>query len=198
MSEKYTDEDVKEYINTICPSNLLGADLEIIRKSMEAQGWKPGVPVASANKFLIDRVKPFDPVKFFGEKGWIIKEEDERSLALVEIDPGAIQLEHMLKSKETSITRKERLKRLKQADYLRLDAKIFQTFWENQHLIPESWKENTNCNTTFVYFDGTDLQDPNGHRCVLYLYWNGGEWRWHCDWLGYGWRVHDPSAVLAS
>ena len=145
----------------------------------------------------IDRTSAFDPVAFIGE-GWSIVEEDERSLKLGEVDLTKVNFETMLKERESSVVGEEKLKRLKDAGHIRLDAKVFQTLWENQHLIPASWKELTNGNTTYVFFDGTILRDSHGRRYVLFLYWRGGEWRWRCSWLDGGWGAYYPSAVLAS
>ncbi len=145
----------------------------------------------------IDRSKKFNPAKFIGE-GWKIDEEDERSLALTEIDLTTIRFESMLKNGEKRVQGEEKLTRLKDSGYVRLDAKVFQILWENQHLIPTSWKEKTNGNTTYIFFDGTVLRDPHGGRYVLYLYWGDGQWSWDCGWLGNDWDVCDPSAVLAS
>jgi hypothetical protein len=75
---------------------------------------------------------------------------------------------------------------------------IFLTLWENQHLIPESWKEKVNGNTRYIFFDGTVLRRSDGDRYVLYLYWGDGQWRWHVRWLVYGWDGNRPSAALAS
>jgi len=145
----------------------------------------------------IDRTAPFDPVKFLGQR-WTIGEEDERSLELTQLDLSKVLLKHMLKKGESSIRGEEELRRLKSADYVRLDAKIFQTFWENQQLIPELWKERTDGNITFVFFDGTVLRGPSGDRCVLCLYWGVGRWNGDYCWLGHDWHVYHPSAVLAS
>jgi hypothetical protein len=145
----------------------------------------------------IDRTSAFDPVAFIGE-GWSIVEEDERSLALGEVDLTKVNFETMLKERESSVVGEEKLKRLKDAGHIRLDAKVFQTLWENQHLIPASWKEPTNGNTTYVFFDGTILRDSRGNRYVLYLCWFDGEWDWDYIWLGREWSARDPSAVLAS
>jgi len=145
----------------------------------------------------IDRSKPFDPVSFIG-KGWNIEEQDERSLTLTELDLTRVHFKTMLKDNENVVKGKEKLQRLKEAGYIRLDAKIFQTLWENQHLIPEKWKEKTEDNTTFIYFDGTILRRPRGDRYVVYLYWRGGRWHWGYDWLEGDWSVINPSAVLAS
>ena len=42
------------------------------------------------------------------------------------------------------------------------------------------------------------LQNPNGNRYVLYLYWNGEKWNWNYNWLDNDWDVNDPSAVFAT
>ena len=144
----------------------------------------------------VDRTKPFDPT--FVGNGWTIDEQDERSLALAELDLTKVRFETMLKDGETRITGEEKLKRLKEAEFVRLDARIFQTFWENQYLIPESWKEKVNGNIRYIFFDGTVLRSPGGYRYVLFLAWNGGQWRWDYGWLGSDWAVSGPSAALAS
>ncbi len=145
----------------------------------------------------IDRSAAFGPVAFIGA-GWSVVEQDERSLTLTEIDPTKVQFKVTLKNSESSVVGEEKLKRLIASGEIRLDAKILQTLWENQYLIPESWKQLTNGNTTFIYFDGTVLQDSSGDRYVLCLYWNAGRWHWYYLWLGYEWHANHPSAVLAS
>lgn len=161
---------------------------------------------------LIDRSEPFDPATFKGlGKGWLIwkgpidgdglkgeEEQDARSLALTELDLTKVRFETGLKSGEGSIKGEAKLARLKEAKHVRLDAKVFLTLWENQHLIPLQWKEKTNGNTTYVFFNGTVLRDSNGDRYVLYLFWDVGEWVWNYRWLENDQRVSDPSAVLAS
>ena len=161
---------------------------------------------------LIDRSEPFDPATLKGlGKGWTIwkgpidgdglkgeEEQDARSLALTELDLTKVRFETGLKSGESSIKGEAKLARLKEAGHVRLDAKVFLTLWENQHLIPLQWKEKTNGNTTHIFFDGTVLRDSDGDRCVLCLFWSGGGWRWYCCWLGSGLGACYPSAVLAS
>ena len=148
------------------------------------------------NILHLDRSKPFDPATFVG-KSWSIAEEDESSLKLTEIDLTRVRLESMLEEGETSVQGEKKLERLKAAKHIRLDAKVFLTLWENQNLIPESWKEKTNGNTTFIYFDGTVLRDSDGRRYILCLCWLDGRWRWDYYWLDYGWYADNPSAVLA-
>jgi hypothetical protein len=158
----------------------------------------------------IDRATPFNPITFLGE-GWSIwkgpvdgngltgeEEQDKRSLVLTTIDLTSIRLEPMFKKGEVYIKGEEKLKRLKSAGHIRLDAKVFQTIWENQHLIPEKWKEKTNGYTTYIFFDGTTIRPPHGHRYVLYLSWPAGQWFWGYHWLDLDWVASGPSAVLAN
>jgi len=156
------------------------------------------VIVDSPRVISIDRSIPFDPTTFIGN-GWSIEEQDERAIALTEINLTEVMFDSTLEKGEKSIKGEDKLKRLKEkTNRIRLDAGIFKTLWENQILIPEKWKEQTNRNTTFIFFDGTVLRDSNGDRYVLCLYWNGGEWYWYCPWLENAWFAYDPSAVLAS
>ena len=145
----------------------------------------------------IDRTEPFNLAQFMVQ-GSSIEEQDERALVITEVDLSKIRLETTLKPGETPVIGEERLKRLKKAGHIRLDAKVFQTLWENQSLIPEKWKEKTNGNTTYIFFDGTVLRSPSGGRCALYLYWDDGEWYWSYYWLGIDFDASYPSAVLAS
>ncbi len=148
------------------------------------------------NSLPIDRTQPFNPSIFIRE-GWSIEEEDEHSLALTEVDLNEIHFETMLKDSESRIVGEEKLTRLKASGNIRLDAKVFQTLWENQHRIPESWKERVNGNIRYIFFEGTVLRSPDGFRFVLCLYWLGGRWEWHYHRLGFDWRAYYLSAVLA-
>jgi len=143
----------------------------------------------------IDRTELFDPVQFINHKGLEIEEQDERSMMLEEIDASAIVLESMLQG-NTIISGNEHLKRLKQTGYIRLDARIFQTFWENQDLIPEHWKGTTD-DAYHIFFDGTVLRNQNG-RYVICMYWaEDKKWKWtYCRLDLGGWNAKDLSAIL--
>ena len=145
----------------------------------------------------INRSRAFNPAEFIG-KGWTIVEQDERSLVLTEVDLTKVCFKDCLQKGETAVNGEEKLKRLKQAGHIRLDAKIFQTLWENQFLIPESWKEKIDGKTHFIFFDGTVFRGPNDNRYIFCLDWGGGEWWWGCLWLGDVWFVNNSSAVLTS
>jgi hypothetical protein len=155
------------------------------------------VIVGESRIITIDRTSAFDPVAFLGV-GWSIVEQDERSLKLTEVDLTKVSFKTMLKDGEETVVGEEKLKRLIASGGIRLDAKVLETLWENQHLIPESWKQSTNGNTTYIFFDGTILRHSSGRRYVLSLCWGGGLWDWRYDWLDRKWGANDPSVVLAS
>jgi hypothetical protein len=156
----------------------------------------------------IDRSKPFDPAKFLGA-GWTIwkgpangdgltgeEDQDGRSLAITEFDLTKIQFRDMLKSGESCVNGEEKQKRLAKAGHIRLDAKVMQTLWENQALIPSVMKEPIGGNTRYSYFDGTVLRSPSGDRYVLCLCWDGSQWYWSYGCLQFDWNASNPSAVL--
>jgi len=167
------------------------------------------VLIGKVETIPIDRTAPFNPAEFIGA-GWTIwkgpadgngldgeEEQDARSLALTTLDVTRLRLETTLKGEESSIVGEEKLKRLTAMTDIRLDAGIFQTFWRNQHLIPERFKAKTNGNTTYVFCDGTVLRSPRGNRDVLFFYWDvdSREWYWRYYGLGLLWFAVDPSAV---
>jgi hypothetical protein len=156
----------------------------------------------------IDRSKPFDLTKFLGAGRTIWKgpangdgltgkeDQDSRSLAITELDLSKIQFRDMLKSSETCVNGEEKQRRLVKAQYACLDIKVFLRLWEKKVLIPSYWKELLGGKTRFIYFDGTKLRSPCGHRCVLCLYYAGGRWRRCYDYLSDDFGADGPSAVL--
>ncbi len=204
MPQRYSKEDIMRFREDkkACDSKMIFWPDEQLVLVMERLGWKAGAASQPAGGGLltIDRSKLFNPAGFSSLlNGFVIGEpEDGRSLALAAIDPASIRLETMLQSNETQIAAAERWRRLKASGYICLDAKIFEAFWQNQHLIPECWKNKIGRHIVSICFEGTKLRSPGGCRYVLYLFWDGGEWDWHCLWLGGVWGADVPSAVLAS
>ena len=144
----------------------------------------------------IDRSVLFDPETFIDHM-WSIEEQDLKSIALTEINLTEVTFDSILKKGEKSIKGEDRLKRLKQkTNSIRLDAGVFKKLWENQNLIPEKWKEQTNGDPTFIFFDGTIVRNSRGNRCVLYLCWSCNRWNWDYSWLERDWSANNPSAVL--
>lgn len=161
--------------------------------------------IPPASSISIDRSKPFDPATFLGE-GWSIwrgstdgdglsshEDQDERSLALAELDLAKVSFTTMLRDGETATKGEEKLRRMKASGHIRLDAKVFETFWRSTRLIPVEWRKKGT-----VFFDGTILRSPNGKRHVLYLVWRGAQWHGCVCGLEDGWRAYFPSLVLAS
>ena len=203
VSIRQSHSVVSTLINNVNWDELDGDVLqEIVRNPRKAGEQfttflKKGFKAIIGRSILIDRSKPFDPVEFIGEK-WSIVEEDKRSLALTHFNLTSVHFETCLKKGENWIKGEEKIKRLKEVGYIRLDAKIFQTLWENKHLIPETWKKQKN-----VFFDGTILNSSSGHRSILRLYWFGDRWNQTFQWLEGSmvdeknvWGVVTPSAVL--
>ncbi len=157
----------------------------------------------------IDRANPFNPATFIGQ-GWTFwqgppagnglkgkPEQDDRSIALTEVDASKILLETHLQLGETSISGEERIKRLVTAKRIRMDLTMFQTFWNNQNIIPESFGETIDGNTIYVFFDGQTLRSPSGIRYSLCLCRDGAWWHWGVFRLCRGRGRQGPSAVLA-
>ena len=198
MSKDMLGSAVQELV--ALPSETLGLACDLLGKLADP-AW-----VRAAKRFLrkenpwrwgIIQAVPFNPAEFM-DSDWTIDEQDERSLALTEVDLAQVKFETCLKLGETSITGKAKLKRLKKTGHIRLDARFFMALWKNQSLIPEIWKEKTNGNATYIYFEGTVLHNSEGLRRVLGLCWVRGQWCWFCGWHENDWNVTRPSAVLES
>lgn len=150
--------------------------------------------MTTQNLLQIDRSKPFDPVTLTDliGVGWSIVEEDESLLVLTEVDLTKVTLETMLRPGETRIQGEEKLRRLKDLGHIRLDARVFQHLWENQHMIPVAWRSKGD-----VFFDSTIFRGSAGGRYVLFLTWRGGRWYGSLNWLGENLNAECFSACLA-
>lgn len=177
-------------IDDICEGDKLARVLRFVEN-----GYR--LSVIGPNTLVIDRSKPFDPMKFIGE-GWSIVEEDERSLMLTQIDFTKVRFDSGLKEGESRITGEEKLKRLKKKSEIRLDAEIGQALYEEKgqttlRFIHEHY------GISWFELAGTVLRDPDGDRYFLYLYRHGdGSWRWSYRWLDSGRGARGVSPVLAS
>jgi len=79
-----------------------------------------------------------------------------------------------------------------------LNANVLDHLLAHPELIPDSWKKDAEDNYRYIFFWGTIYRYSDGGLCVRFLDWFGGEWCWDYYWLGGGWSVGDPAAVLAS
>lgn len=162
------------------------------------KGNKQQGEIISPNQDIIkiDRSSPFDVRKFFGEE-YVIWREDHRSVKKKMIDLTKVFFVSTLMSDEESISGEEKLKRLIEQGYIRLDAKILQTFFENQEMIPSLWRPKEG-SRRYVFFDGTILENENeGGLFTPYLTCLGNEpWEYSFNWVGNMHTVELPSIVL--
>ncbi len=139
----------------------------------------------------------FDPEVSIG-RGWKISEQDRLSLDVGSLDLAAISLQGVVRDGEERVGGFERIDRLKQIGRILLDARAFLVLWENKRLIPPRWEERIGGASPYIYFDGTIIRSPCGHRNTLCLYHQGGEWRCDHIWLALDLPANHVSAVLES
>jgi hypothetical protein len=153
--------------------------------------------IKGPSALVVDRSKPFDPVKFIGS-GWSIVEEDTRSHALTEIDFSKVRFESGLNDGESVIDGAEKLKRLLKMPEIRLDAKSGQALYEEKGQATLRFIYD-HFNVSWFELAGTVLRDSDGDRYFLCLFRLGdGSWDWSYRWLGrVRFRVH-VSPLLAS
>lgn len=155
----------------------------------------------------------FDPSSFIGA-GWAPWhgdangdgltgkiDQDERSLALKEIDWVRVVFQHFLRDGETIITGEENLKRQKAVGHIRFGGNVFASLWQDYQKNKKNsvleWLYTTH-GITFISFFGLVLRDPDGGRFVLCLCRGGGGWDWSYGWLGGDWGARCVSGVPAS
>ncbi|MCX6754259.1 MAG: hypothetical protein NTU81_00285 [Candidatus Nomurabacteria bacterium] len=180
-------EVLKILTNGVNLDFLNGEALKLIRNNPEeasknfTEFLKNGANIVKAESRLIqiNRSLLFNPKTLFNRKVWSSREDEVRTVALTKIDLNEIVLVSTLKKGETRISHEEDLKRLKRKNNLiRLDAGILMTLLENQNLIPEKWKEETNGEITFILFNGTFLRKCK-NNFILYLYWSSFDKKWN-------------------
>lgn len=134
--------------------------------------------------YILNQCRPrFDPGKlqaFWEENqslipGWKPITQDVLALAAPEVTS-----ESMLRSGEVFTSWRMRDHLLRSLKHIRLNALVFRTLWENQSLIPESWKSGA-----LIAFEGTVLSSPSSRFYVLCLFWRDNGWHWDCVPLGF-------------
>jgi len=158
----------------------------------------------SHHKSKIIRAVPFDPAKFI-DKGYTIwrgpsdgyglegeEEQDARSLVLKEVELSKLLFETCLQKGESLIKGKEKLKRLKSAGRIRLDARFGAALYKEPGYRTLEWLR-ANRGIAWVDFPGTTIRVPFGHQYVLDLYFGGSGWYWYVRWLENDWNSNEPS-----
>ncbi len=103
--------------------------------------------------------------------------DNQKAESLTEIDLTKVQLK-LFDHSQSVIEIQQWLDKVEEGGGLPLSSATMQTFWKNQHLIPEEWKCLSNGNITFIEFAGTIFQDEDGDCSVLSLFWDNNEWAW--------------------
>ncbi|KKW36868.1 MAG: hypothetical protein UY82_C0009G0001 [Candidatus Uhrbacteria bacterium GW2011_GWC2_53_7] len=127
--------------------------------------------------------------------GW--KVEEHRKGGQIEFDPAKVEL-YLSNGQlgDKTIEGNKLRKELESKPVM--NACVLDHLLANTNLIPESWKQDEQGRTRYIYFWGTIYRGGGGSLCVRYLCWGDGEWRWSYSWLGLQWDDRSPAAVSAS
>jgi hypothetical protein len=143
--------------------------------------WPSGV-------IAIDRTTPFKPTTFLVDNSYHSKlsaklhkyslvKMDKKSLDLTEVDLSKVTFENGLQGEEKYISDYERIERLLAQGKTLLDMKVFQTLWENKHLIPKAWEDFDGGDCGSIDFYGTVLREEINGQLVVCMFFSEGEWR---------------------
>lgn len=69
-------------------------------------------------------------------------------------------------------------------------------YWDNQHLIPEEWKDLTDGHATLIFFDGTVLRSAHGSDATWYIHWRNGRWKTGYQAITSGRKARYKSVVI--
>lgn len=136
------------------------------------------------------QLKKFDPVALFGTE-WSIESNVKTP---THFNFSQIHAKSYLVGEECWLSGNQVLERQIAAGDTPLSADVAQYFKDNPSEYPEEWKGKA------VFFDGTILRGPDGHRCTVYAFWdvNSGTVKLYYDWLDINRNAIHPSALLAS
>ncbi len=134
--------------------------------------------------------------KLFIPNGWRVENEDQlvsRIRGQLILDTSKIKLYLSSKQQDGKYIEGNKLRKELASDPV-LNANVLDYLlkFENQHLIPEEWKDK------YIFFWGTIYRDSDDNLCVRFLCFNDGAWYWGYSWLGHGFCGSYPAAVLAS
>ncbi len=169
--------------------NLTRAERSLSLHELALRAKKKGV-------ISIDRTKPFNTAGFFINQP---AEVEEHGVTPDVVDLTKIRLVHMLKPGERYIKGYKMMDRLKNFGSVLLDFGVFLTLYENQRLIPESWKQGGDRDLS-IFFNGTIIRCADGHRHIFGLAFitnTGSSWCWTECRLDGKFSANDLSAVLS-
>ena len=199
--ENYSDEDVTKLRGILLKLKMVFAGVATI--------------VLVCFKLSLD--KAMNPSEFIGGdwKFWRgpadgdgLNGDEDYVLEPDVVDFEQVVLETHLKDKETSIRGEEKMKRARASKNRQPGDKAFLALWNDwlakkaEGKLEDSILERLHRSGKIgnvIYFFGRTLRNPDGYRCVLYLYrLDNGRWYWYYCWLGRHWSADVPSVSLAS
>lgn len=172
--------------------NVLAQDTEALKQLLEVRrGLAERKPISC----ILDCSQPFNVTAFFNDQNWSAwlgpingdgksgdPDFDPRTLTLTTVDFAQARFETCLKDSKNSIKGEDKLLLLKQqTNLIRHGGQQFLALWQDYQKNGEKsvleWLRRTK-GITYLDFPGLILRNPNGYRCVLYLYWYSARWDW--------------------
>ncbi|MFA6391528.1 MAG: hypothetical protein WCW66_02065 [Patescibacteria group bacterium] len=140
---------------------------------------------------------PFNPEQFPG-KGWKINNEQVGVRVGDSLDASRIVGKDYLREGELFLNGEERLRRIRNAPDIQLDASDFLALWQEEGHITLRLLYATR-GVSWLSFWGTILCDSSGDHYVLYLCrsHDGSWYRRYRLIYGGSWFASDPAGVLA-
>jgi len=181
----YTSEEVKR----LSEGNILGEVRNVLRGLAEVKPIDHAIDHSKTPKF------PFNGASVEEHRGTGVSKLERRGDDLY-LDGKKILL-HLEKSQKDDSIQGHKL-REKLAKQTVLDANILDYLVEHPELIPDTWKQDEEGRTRYVFFWGTVFRHADGNLCVRCLCWGDGGWQVDYGWLVSDWFVSYPAALLAS
>jgi hypothetical protein len=116
----------------------------------------------------------------------------------IEFDPNKVELWLSDEQHQGTIIGNKLRPLVERRPGLILNANVLDHLLKNTALIPESWKQDDQGRTRYIYFWGTIYRDSGDSLCVRFLFWNDGRWSWSSGWLGREFVAQNPAALFAS
>ena len=136
----------------------------------------------------------FVPSAFFIDEGWSYAEARNKRSATIGLldDYSKATLTMSWVQGEQRVNGEIRRNRiLKDPSFIPFNCDHFLDLWTNKEKVPEEWKK-----ARAITFEGDVLEGPAKRRSVIFLFWHGGEWRWHYAWLDEHFLEGQMSAVF--
>ena len=173
---------------------------EITSSPVPVQRWRPVGPMAIEVNFDAPVELPFGPL-FDGAKiqwnwtkitGWVRVERIGDDVFV----GGLKVVFHLEPEQAATWSINGYVLQLRVEDKSVLDPRIGKALFENQHLLPDSWKVDADGNIRSIFFWSVGFRGRGSFLSVQRLCLRCGQWCWDNHWLVNDWRAWHPAAVL--